>query len=86
MAGAASYWPPQTGQVAVVFPFGTTTATAMALVVKAGGRFISSTQLDNVVVAYAADSQFAARVHDTGALFLLAGRGLCGPPNQQDSQ
>ena len=73
------YAPPPTGEMAVVFAPGTSPATAFYAVVGAGGRFVAPTRLDNIVIAYADQPGFAARVRAFGGLFTLAAHGLCGP-------
>lgn len=80
---ATFYAPPARGEVAVVFPFGTRSEAAISLIGAAGGRLVTTTQLDNVVVAFATDPQFLDRVRALGALFGFAGRGLCGPSKEQ---
>lgn len=82
-AVAASYSPPATGQMAVVFPILTDELTAWQIVVAAGGSIVAPSRLSNVVVAYAPDPEFASRVRSGGALFTLAARGLCEPLPQQ---
>ncbi len=74
----AYYWPPSTGEMAVVFPPGTSEKAAFYAVVAAGGSFVSSTRLDNIVIAYAQDTEFSVRVRALGGLMILAARGLCG--------
>ena len=69
---------PQTGQMAVVFPFGTNSASAVSLVVESGGSIVTTTQLANIVVAAAADEGFQGRVRAAGALFFFNAAGLCG--------
>lgn len=79
-AGAvAFYLPPAKGEMAVVFPFGTDEATAYALILADGGRFVAPSRFSNVVIAYADDTGFAGRVRASGALFTLAAHGLCSP-------
>ncbi len=77
------YAPPSRGAVGVFFPFGTTSTTAIALIGAAGGRLVTTTQLDNVVVAYADDGRFLDRIRALGALFVFAGRGLCAPQSDR---
>lgn len=80
---ASLYAPPARGEVAVVFPFGTRSDAAIALIAEAGGRLVSTTQLDNIVVAFATDPQFLDRVRALGALFGFAGQGLCTPAKER---
>ena len=75
----AVYWPPAQGQMAVVFLPGTSEQQAFRAVLDAGGRFVSGSRFDNVVIAYAPDAEFAARVRAQGGLFTLAAEGLCSP-------
>ena len=77
---AAFYAPPAQGEMAVVFPFGTDSKTAYALILAEGGRFVSASQISNVAIAYATDTGFADRIRASGALFTLAAHGLCAPP------
>ena len=71
--------PPARGQMAVVFAPLTDELTAWALVRQAGGLVVGPTRLPNVVVAFAPDDAFAARITGLGALFTLSARGLCAP-------
>ena len=82
---AASYAPPQTGEMAVVFAPGTTEKLAHAAILSAGGRFVAPTRLDNIAVAYAVQPDFAERVRALGGLFTLAARGLCTPSQSTTS-
>jgi hypothetical protein len=75
----ASYAPPATGGMAVVFAPGTGEKAAYRAILAAGGRFVAPTRLDNVAVAYAQTPDFAERVRAFGGLFTLAARGLCTP-------
>lgn len=79
VVAVGSYAPPARGEMAVVFAPGTSEQSAYYAVLKAGGRFVGPTRLNNIVVAYAADTGFADRVRAAGALFLLAAHGLCAP-------
>lgn len=85
-AAAAAYAPPGRGEMAVVFPPGTTETSAYYAVLAAGGRFVGPTHLGNIVVAYAADTGFADRIRASGALFLLAAYGLCAANIPEGSQ
>lgn len=76
---AAFYAPPRVGEMAVVFPFGTSEAAGYRIILSAGGRFVASSHLPNIAIAYATDPGFAGRVQRAGALLTLAARGLCGP-------
>ena len=75
----SAYAPPSEGEMAVVFPAGTSEQSAYYTILQAGGRFVGPTRLSNIVVAYGADTGFADRVRAAGALFLLAAHGLCAP-------
>lgn len=75
----ASYAPPPTGEMAVVFAPGTGEKAAYYAILSAGGRFVAPTRLDNVAVAYADKPDFTERVRALGGLFTLAARGLCTP-------
>lgn len=90
IAGAAfgggvvvDYAPPATGQMAVVFPFGTTEAQALGAIIAAGGRYVGPTRLDNIAVAVASDTGFAGRIRAAGAWLTLAAQGLCSPNRPQ---
>lgn len=85
-ATAALYAPPDTGEMAVVFPISTSEQAAYAAVTAAGGRFVSGTKFDNIVVAYAVDADFDDRVRALGGLFVLAARGLCAPASAPQEQ
>lgn len=79
VGAVAFYLPPAQGEMAVIFPFGTDEATAYALILEDGGRFVAPSRFANVVIAYAADPGFADRIRASGALFTLAAHGLCSP-------
>jgi hypothetical protein len=79
VAAIAAYAPPARGEVAVVFPPGTSEQSAYHAIRQAGGRFVAPTRLGNIVVAHADDPAFADRVRGLGALLLLAAHGLCAP-------
>ncbi len=79
IGGAAFYAPPSTGQMAVIFPFGTDQVTAYKIILADGGSFVSGSKFPNIVIAYATDAGFGQRVRASGALFTLAARGLCAP-------
>lgn len=85
-ASLALYAPPATGEMAVVFPLSTSEQAAYSTVVAAGGRFVSGTKFDNIVVAYALDADFDDRVRALGGLFVLAARGLCAPASTPQEQ
>jgi hypothetical protein len=76
---AAFYAPPRTGEMGVVFAPWTTEVEAIGAVIAAGGSLVNSSRLPNVLVAYAPDGAFEARVREQGAWFTVAARGLCGP-------
>jgi hypothetical protein len=76
---AAFYAPPPTGELGVVFAPWVSEVEAVAAVAAAGGRLGNPSRLPNVLVAYAADPGFDARVRSRGAWFTVAARGLCGP-------
>ncbi len=85
VAGMAAYAPPARGEMAVVFPPGTSEQSAYGAIRAAGGSFVGPTHFDNIVVAYASDTGFADRVRATGALLLLAAHGLCAPTPPEGS-
>lgn len=76
---SAYYAPPETGEMGVVFPPWIDEGTALAGIVASGGKIVASSNFSNIVVAYAEDDQFSARIRDHGAWFLVAATGLCGP-------
>jgi hypothetical protein len=76
---AAFYAPPPQGELGVVFAPWISEVEAVNAVVAAGGRLVNGSRLPNVLVAYAADPGFEARVKQYGAWFTVAARGLCGP-------
>jgi hypothetical protein len=82
---AAFYAPPRIGEMGVVFAPWTSEAEAIGAVVAAGGRLVNSSRLSNVLVAYAFDEAFEARVRERGAWFTVAARGLCGPAEQGET-
>jgi hypothetical protein len=84
--GAASeYAPPATGQMAVVFPPWIGEVEAFELVAEAGGQLVGPSRFGNIVIAFAPDVGFAARVGQHGALFTLKATGICGPASTQGS-
>ena len=86
-AGAiAFYAPPATGEMAVVFPFGTDQRAAYRMILAEGGQFVGGSQLANILIAYASDSGFADRIRAAGALFTLAAHGLCAPAADTTAQ
>lgn len=85
VGAASAYAPPATGQMAVVFPPGTGEVEAFQRVVQAGGMVLGPSRFDNIVIAFAPDSGFAARVAGQGALFTLKATGICGPASTSES-
>ena len=86
-AGAVAFYaPPATGEMAVVFPFGTDQQTAYRLILAQGGRLVGGSRLANILIAYAPDAGFSARIRSAGALFTLAAHGLCGPSANATTQ
>jgi hypothetical protein len=75
----AFYAPPPTGELGVVFAPWVSEAEAVSAVIAAGGRLVNASRLSNVLVAYAPDGGFDARVRAQGAWFTVAARGLCAP-------
>lgn len=61
----------------VVFAPWMSQAEVMGAVVAAGGRIVDSSRLSNVIIAYAPDAAFQARVREHGAWFTVAATGLC---------
>lgn len=82
---AALHVPPQTGEMGVVFAPWITEAEAVGAVIAAGGRLVNSSRLSNVLIAYAFDDTFDARVRAEGAWFTVAARGLCAPADQGET-
>jgi len=80
---AANYAPPQLGQMAVVFPWGTTEKQALGAIIAAGGSYVGPTRFGNIPVAMATDAGFAARIRAAGAMLTLAAQGLCAPNQTQ---
>ncbi len=82
-AGVVAYHsPPPIGEMGVVFAPWTSEAEAVGAVIAAGGRLVNSSRLPNVLIAYAFDDAFEARVRARGAWFTVAARGLCAPADQ----
>jgi hypothetical protein len=79
VGAASAYAPPATGQLAVVFPPWVGEVEAFGLVAQAGGLIVGPSRFDNIVVAFAPDSGFAARIARLGALFTTQATGICGP-------
>ena len=82
-AGLVAYHtPPESGEMGVVFAPWISEAEAVGAVIAAGGRLVNSSRLSNVLIAYAFDDAFEARVRQQGAWFTVAARGLCAPADQ----
>jgi hypothetical protein len=78
-AAVAGYAPPQTGQMAIVFPPWIDQPHALAAIGSAGGSLVASTRFANIVVAYAPDAGFVSRAIAAGALFAMSAQGPCAP-------
>lgn len=78
---AASYAPPETGEMAVVFAPGTSEVAAYVAIIAAGGRIVSTSRFENIVIAYALDPGFQHRIGKLGGWFTLSATGLCSPTN-----
>lgn len=74
---AAAFGTPPTGQMAIVFLPTTSELAAWTMVGLAGGQVVGPTAFANVVVAYAPDPEFKARMQARGALFFMPASGLC---------
>ena len=74
---AALHAPPAAGEMGVVFAPWVSQGEAMGAIVAAGGRIVDSSRLSNVVIAYAPDEGFQARIREYGAWFAVAAVGLC---------
>jgi hypothetical protein len=72
--------PAERGAVAVVFPPSVDETAAWERVLASGGLIVGSTQLPNVVVAFAPDAGFEGRVRARGALLFMKASGLCTTP------
>lgn len=79
------YAPPKAGEMAVVFPPGTSEGAAYSAIVDAGGRIVSTSRFDNIIIAYALDEGFRDRIGQHGGWFTLAATGLCSPINSATS-
>jgi len=79
VSAASAYAPPASGEMAVVFPPWIDEIQAFGLVPEAGGRIVGPSRFGNIVIAFASDPGFAARVAQEGALFTLKATGICGP-------
>jgi hypothetical protein len=79
IGATSAYAPPETGQMAVVFPPWVGEVEAFEKVAEAGGRIVGPSRFGNIVVALAPDAGFSNRVGGMGALFTLKATGLCGP-------
>lgn len=85
-AGAAyAYAPPESGQMAVVFPPWVGEVEAFGLVAQAGGLIVGPSRFGNIVIAFAPDPGFAARIARQGALFTTSATGICGPASTNES-
>ena len=76
---ASAYAAPPSGEMAVVFPPWVDEIQAFGLVAEAGGQIVGPSRFGNIVIAFASDTGFAARVAEQGALFTLKATGICGP-------
>ena len=79
VGAASAYAPPASGEMAVVFPPWIDEVQAFELVAEAGGQIVGPSRFGNIVIAFAPDTGFAARVAEQGALFTLKATGICGP-------
>jgi len=79
VGAASAYTPPARGEMAVVFPPWVDEVEAFGLVAEAGGQIVGPSRFGNIVIAFAPDAGFAARVAEQGALFTLKATGFCGP-------
>ena len=82
---ATGYAPPPEGQMAGVFAPWVSEGEALRIVLDAGGRYVGPSRFGNIVIAYALDAGFEARVRASGAWLTLAAQGLCSatPRRQQ---
>lgn len=71
------YAPPERGELAVIFPPWFSEIAAIESIMAAGGAIVGRGKFDNVIIAFASDSEFAGRVFEHGAWFLASARGLC---------
>jgi hypothetical protein len=76
---------PARGEMAVAFSPFTSESTAWAIIHEAGGLMVAPTRLPNVVVVYAADTEFQQRARTLGALFFLKATGLCAPETRPET-
>jgi hypothetical protein len=79
MLFAGYHLPPERGELGVVFPPWMDEAASMTAVINAGGSIAAGTRFSNIVVAFASDPGFSARVREHGAWLTTAARGLCAP-------
>ncbi len=82
--GLAGYMhPPQSGEMAVVFPPWENPNAAISKIVGSGTKFVSPAKLPNVFVVQIENEVTKRALYDGGALWLLAAKGLCGPQTAQ---
>lgn len=79
----AVYAPPARGEMAIVFPPGTSESYAYGAIVSSGGKIVGTSRFQNIVVAYAQDEGFRSRILDHGGWFALAAKGLCSSADQE---
>lgn len=80
---AAVYAPPARGEMAIVFPPGTSERDAYGAIVSSGGKIVGTSRFQNIVVAYAQDEGFRSRIIEHGGWFTLAATGLCSSADQE---
>lgn len=71
-------WTDNTGEMGIVFPLGMNSTAVMTAIIQSGGALVTTTRLDNVVVAASRDIHFQERARAHGALFFFKAAGLCG--------
>lgn len=84
VGAATAYAPPESGQLAVVFPPWVGEVEAFGLVAQAGGLIVGPSRFTNIVIAFAPDPGFATRIARQGALFTTQATGICGPASTRE--
>lgn len=80
MAGFIGYTQaPQAGEMAVVFPPWEDSNRAVAKVVTSGAKFVSPSKLPSIFVVQIDSEQTKQQLHDAGAIWFVAAKGICGP-------
>lgn len=74
--------PPAKGEMAVVFPPWTDERQIVQAIVLSGARIVGPTRIAGTYVAIIDSPEQFEFLHQSGAIFFTAARGICGPIKQ----